>query len=378
MGLKVRSIVYTLLTYTAYTAYSYRQTQHVIVEREKLHEYGIDKRFDTLEILGRFENPFKEYRPQTIYEFFVMRLIELTEIGKKRGNVPDDMDDRKKSLGWMKASVDKIKELGETCNDKVGYTWLGQSCGILQSGNKMFLMDPLFEDWIVNKWVGPRRIVPSPLNIDEMMELSPDYVVVSHDHPDHLGDETTRKFSQLDLKWIVPFGVKDFLLDHNVKEESIIEMKWWEKQQLDSEFEIVCLPAMHWSGRKLYDANQSLWSSFMILKKGRSIFYHGGDTGYVDGLFKKIGDKYGPITLAALPIGQYCPEWHQKPRHISPLESIKMMKEMKVENMVGVHWGTFTLSSEDYLEPADKLTEINAEGATVPQPGFTNIYNISK
>lgn len=116
----------------------------------------------------------------------------------------------------------------------------------------------------------------------------------------------------------------------------------------------------------------------MILKKGRSIFYHGGDTGYVDGLFKKIGDKYGPITLAALPIGQYCPEWHQKPRHISPLESIKMMKEMKVENMVGVHWGTFTLSSEDYLEPADKLTEINAEGATVPQPGFTNIYNISK
>ncbi|CAI8508395.1 N-acyl-phosphatidylethanolamine-hydrolyzing phospholipase D, mitochondrial [Pichia kudriavzevii] len=307
-----------------------------------------------------------------------MRLIELTEIGKKRGNVPDDMDDRKKSLGWMKASVDKIKELGETCNDKVGYTWLGQSCGILQSGNKMFLMDPLFEDWIVNKWVGPRRIVPSPLNIDEMMELSPDYVVVSHDHPDHLGDETTRKFSQLDLKWIVPFGVKDFLLDHNVKEESIIEMKWWEKQQLDSEFEIVCLPAMHWSGRKLYDANQSLWSSFMILKKGRSIFYHGGDTGYVDGLFKKIGDKYGPITLAALPIGQYCPEWHQKPRHISPLESIKMMKEMKVENMVGVHWGTFTLSSEDYLEPADKLTEINAEGATVPQPGFTNIYNISK
>lgn len=378
MGLKVRSIVYTLLTYTAYTAYSYRLTQHVIVEREKLYEYGIDKRFDTLEILGRFENPFKEYRPQTIYEFFVMRLIELTEIGKKRGNVPDDMDDRKKSLGWMKASVDKIKELGETCNDKVGYTWLGQSCGILQSGNKMFLMDPLFEDWIVNKWVGPRRIVPSPLNIDEMMELSPDYVVVSHDHPDHLGDETTRKFSQLDLKWIVPFGVKDFLLDHNVKEESIIEMKWWEKQQLDSEFEIVCLPAMHWSGRKLYDANQSLWSSFMILKKGRSIFYHGGDTGYVDGLFKKIGDKYGPITLAALPIGQYCPEWHQKPRHISPLESIKMMKEMKVENMVGVHWGTFTLSSEDYLEPADKLTEINAEGATVPQPGFTNIYNISK
>lgn len=362
MGLKIRSILYALATYTTYTTYSYVMAQRAIDEREKeFNINGKDNRFDVLEIHGRYENPFREYRPQTLYEFFVMRLIELSEFGP-RGGVPRDPELRVDELHWVQPSVEYIKNLRDFClkSGMVAYTWLGQSCGLFQSGGKVFLMDPLFEDSIVNDTFGPRRVVPCPLKIDQIVDsIKPDYILVSHDHPDHLGDDSATKLSTIEgtCKWIVPNGIGEFLSSHGVKLSNVIELKWWERVRLDEEFEIVCLPAMHWSGRMLLDSNKSLWCSFMILKNGKSLFYHGGDTGYATGIFSKIGELYGPVKFAALPIGQYCPEWHQRPRHISPAESVKIMKEMKIHKMVGVHWGTFVLSSEHYLEPGKLLLE---------------------
>jgi L-ascorbate metabolism protein UlaG (beta-lactamase superfamily) len=37
-------------------------------------------------------------------------------------------------------------------------------------------------------------------------------------------------------------------------------------------------------------------------------FFFAGDTGYCEE-FKKIGKRYGPITLAAIPIGAYDPRY---------------------------------------------------------------------
>lgn len=369
MGLKIRSLVYALATYTTYTTYSYVQAQREIERRENEYTRSMktnDSRFDVLEIHGKYENPFKEYRPQTLYEFFVMRLIELTDIGRgPRGGVPAKMEDRIDELGWVRVSLELLHTMKNRIkeNGLLGYIWLGQSCGLLYSSDKTFLMDPLFEDTIVNKWIGPKRIVQCPISLDNLVSgVKPNYILVSHDHPDHLGDESVEKISSLEeSQWIVPSGIGKFLMEHEVKSDKIIEMKWWDRVKLDEEFEIVCLPAMHWSGRVLYDANTTLWCSFLILKNGKGLFYHGGDTGYVDGLFSKIGKEYGPIKFGALPIGQYCPEWHQKPRHISPMESIKIMKEMNIHKMVGVHWGTFVLSSENYLEPGELLVRESLE-----------------
>lgn len=363
MGLKIRSVLYALATYTTYTTYNYVLAQQAIDSREK--KFNSDKmqdsRFDILEIHGRFENPFREYRPQTLYEFFIMRLIELSEFGP-RGNVPNDRESRIDELSWVSPDIGFIVKLRDYCKEKgmLAYTWLGQSCGLLNSGGKVFLLDPLFEDFLINEQFGPKRILPCPIEIDALVsDVKPDYVLVSHDHPDHLGDESVNKLSKLQdrCKWIVPIGIREFLNNHGINDENIVEMKWWDKVRLDAEFEIVCLPAMHWSGRKLIDANKSLWCSFLILKNGKSIFYHGGDTGYAKGVFQKMGELYGPIKFAALPIGQYCPEWHQSPRHISPMESIKIMNEMNIHKIVGVHWGTFILSSESYLEPGQLLRD---------------------
>lgn len=391
MGIKFKSILGALATYTAYTGYSYSLTQREI----KLREIEIDgkskgndiediRRWEIFKVGERFENPFSEYRPQTLYEFFIMRVIELFDIWKlkeAKGGVPFNIEKVKQSLGWVNFQeteeeiADGLK-FTELYRDKIvndgyiGFTWFGQSCSLIESGDRKMVTDPLFEDWIVNSKIGPKRIVPCPTK--KLSDI--DWVFVSHDHPDHLGEDSVKMLQNDKTKWIVPVGIKSFLVNLGIRESNIREMKWWDKFQLDDNFEVVCLPAMHWSGRLLYDSNLSLWCSFLILKNGKGLFYHGGDTGYVNKLFKQIGDIYGPIKLSALPIGQYCPEWHQKPRHISPRESVKIMQEMGIHKLVGVHWGTFVLSSEHYLEPKQLLEkEATKEGKVnnivIPKPG---------
>ena len=65
------------------------------------------------------------------------------------------------------------------------------------------------------------------------------------------------------------------------------------------------MPAQHFSGRSLTDGNARLWAGWVVVGPTRR-FYHAGDTGYFDG-FRAIGERLGPIDLAALPIGAYDP-----------------------------------------------------------------------
>ena len=66
----------------------------------------------------------------------------------------------------------------------------------------------------------------------------------------------------------------------------------------------------------------------------------------------------GGCRLALFSYGQYCPEWHQKPRHINSQEVLKIMRDMDIENVLGVHWGTFVLSGEYFLEPKERLERL--------------------
>jgi len=59
----------------------------------------------------------------------------------------------------------------------------------------------------------------------------------------------------------------------------------------------------HWSSRRGFDKFWQLWSGFVLVDilTGKKIF-HAGDTGY-DKFFKEIGDEFGSIDLALIPIG---------------------------------------------------------------------------
>jgi len=145
----------------------------------------------------------------------------------------------------------------------------------------------------------------------------------------------------------------------------------------------LCVSQQCIAGRYIFDSNTTLWCSYIIKRNGQAILYHAGDTGYLKELFNIIGEKFSPINLSLLPIGQYCPSWHQKPRHISPQESLQICESVSSKFMMGIHWGTFKLSSEPILEPKHLLEKYAAlsgksESYRAPHLGLTYVYDLEK
>ena len=137
---------------------------------------------------------------------------------------------------------------------------------------------------------------------DDMPDI--DYLVISHDHWDHLDYNTVEKIKRPDWSSDLSVGVATF--DIGIDKSSLIELDWNEDANLAPGFMIHCLPARHFSGRGL-TANQSLWASFLLETPSQKI-YIGGDGGY-DTHYAEIGNRFPDIDLAILENGQYNEEW---------------------------------------------------------------------
>ena len=44
--------------------------------------------------------------------------------------------------------------------------------------------------------------------------------------------------------------------------------------------------------------------------------------------------------------------------HVNPLEAIKIFKDTETKKAIGVHWGTFKLSTEPLDEPPQKIINL--------------------
>jgi len=127
-----------------------------------------------------------------------------------------------------------------------------------------------------------------------------------------------------------------------------VELDWWQSTELGA-VRVHCVPAQHFCGRSLTDADKRLWAGWVVEGPTRR-FYHAGDTGYFDG-FAEIGTRLGPIDLAALPIGAYLPSSIMRPVHMDPEEAVQAALDLGCRTTVGMHWGTFELTDEPLDEP---------------------------
>ena len=73
--------------------------------------------------------------------------------------------------------------------------------------------------------------------------------------------------------------------------------------------------------------------------------------------FKEIGDLRGPFDLGLIPIGAYDPRWIMSPMHANPYDSVNIFVDTKCEKALGIHWGTWVLTSEEVLEPPRVLKQ---------------------
>ncbi|KAM7334103.1 hypothetical protein ACRRTK_007423 [Alexandromys fortis] len=199
---------------------------------------------------------------------------------------------------------------------------------------------------------GPEAIPrpPPPCTISELPPI--DAVLISHNRYDHLHYGSVLALNERfgsGLRWFVPLGLLDWMQKWGC--EDVIELDWWEENFVPGHDKVtfVFTPSQHWCKRTL------LWGSWSVLGLWNRFFF-AGDTGYCPG-FKEIGKRFGPFDLAAIPIGAYEPRWFMKYQHVDPEDAVRIHIDIQTKRSVGIHWGTFALANEHYLEPPAKLKE---------------------
>jgi L-ascorbate metabolism protein UlaG (beta-lactamase superfamily) len=249
-------------------------------------------------------------------------------------------------------------------------TWVGHSTLLLQLDGVTFLTDPHWgsRSGPFGGRLGVGRYTPPGIAFEDLPPI--DFVLVSHDHYDHLDEPTVLRLARtFNPTFVVPLGIKAWLADRGIT--NAIELDWGESTSFRG-LTIVCTPAQHWSGRSPRDQGRRLWASWVVT--GSKRFYFGGDSGYARH-FREIGDAHGPFDLAALAIGSYTPRQTTRPVHTSPEEALQAWLDLRAARFLGIHWGTFFLAEEPYDEPPRRLAaevarrQLDPEAIWVLKPG---------
>lgn len=238
-------------------------------------------------------------------------------------------------------------------------TWLGHSGILLQIAGLNLLFDPIFSNHASPvSFAGPQRKVKMAFRVEELPEI--DALFISHNHYDHLDEETIvgllkRSTDSKKLCAYVPLKMGKWFRDRGYT--CVHEMDWWDRLNINDTMSVTATPTHHWSRRGFFDRNKVLWAGFMIEVTGLRPykFIHLGDTGYSDD-FKEIGKRFGPIDLAAIPIGAYEPRDFMAAAHVSPKEAVQIMNDLNAKSAIGIHWGTFEMTKEPLDQPPMDLS----------------------
>lgn len=261
-------------------------------------------------------------------------------------------------------------------HSKPTVTWIGHATLLVQVEHVTFLTDPT---WSKRPspvpGVGPKRFVAPGLEFDDLPPV--DFVLISHNHYDHLDLPTLRALAQRDADTVffVPLGNGDLLRSQGITQ--VRELDWGQTATYKGAT-IHCLPSQHWSKRSLTDDRMALWSSWAVTGNERR-FYFAGDTGYFPG-FEDIGRKLGPFDLAAVPIGAYEPRAMMRESHLNPEEAVRAAQDLRAERALAIHFGTFDLSDEPLDEPPRRFrdaaadTELGDAGAWLLNIGETREF----
>lgn len=235
--------------------------------------------------------------------------------------------------------------------------WFGHSSYFIQINGLRFLADPVFPQ----KGTLPYYINPpfKGTNVYFPQDIpQTDYVVISHDHWDHLDYHALKALKPKIKKIICPLGTGAYFEHWGFSKDSLIELDWYETQTLSDKAQVECLPARHFSGRMGLFGDKTLWASYMLNVNGFKIFI-GGDSGY-DSFFKQIGEKYGAADIAFLENGQYNEDWDKI--HMMPSHSYRAAQDLKAKTLMPVHSSKFSISPHAWDDPLIKITNLAKDG----------------
>ncbi len=244
------------------------------------------------------------------------------------------------------------RPLPSTQAGELRVTFVNHASVLVQADGLNLLTDPIWSDRASPvSWAGPRRFRPPAIAFDDLPPI--DVVILSHNHYDHFDMPTLKRLQAAHDPWfIVPLGDAALLRDAGIAKR--IEMDWNQSWTLPNGCTLRALPARHWSSRGVPgDRNLSLWLAYVIGTRGGPVYF-AGDTGYGPH-FAAAGKQFGPMRLALLPIGAYLPRWLTAYQHLDPGQAVQAHLDLRSQQSLGIHYGTFELADDGQTQPVDDL-----------------------
>ncbi len=295
-------------------------------------------------------------------------------------------------LKWKFTTKDPIwpKEIPLINNDippvkvvdqnKIRVSFVGHATFLIQTNNINILTDPIWSKRASPfTLIGHKRIIAPGIKLEDLPKI--DIIVISHNHYDHMDLNTIKKLWNRDKPRIITPLLNDIVIKNNIQGIEITTLNWGENTAITNNITVYLEPSQHWSSRRLFDRNKTLWGNFIIKTPAGNLCFI-GDSGYNEELYKTIGAKYD-LFLSLIPIGSFEPRWFMKDIHMNPEEAVLVHKNLKSIYSIASHFQTFQLASDGYLQAVQELDlalkkyQISKEQFITPNFGKAYWFNYS-
>jgi L-ascorbate metabolism protein UlaG (beta-lactamase superfamily) len=216
--------------------------------------------------------------------------------------------------------------------------WFGHSFFLVEAGSLKILVDP----WATHPL--------SPTTVEEVAGLRPNYILVTHDHLDHLG-ESVEISKRTGAPIVGTFELSLEVAEKGVPEAQTVGMNIGGTVKLGDGVEVYMTPALH-------TANRGAPTGFVISTPEGSI-YHAGDTG-VFGDMELIGRMFD-LDLALLPIGGFYT--------MGSREAAWAVQLLRAKSVVPMHYNTFPVIKQDPEDFKSRVEAVSSSKVYVMRPG---------